>query len=42
VARGIGRRFGKGAAFSFFLLWMLFFVGYPMLGWGSARAVRVG
>ena len=37
VAREVGRRFGKGPAFSFFLLWLLFFVGYPMLGWSDAR-----
>jgi hypothetical protein len=41
VARGIGRRFGKGGVFSFFLLWLFFFVGYPILGWGSARATTV-
>ncbi|AXH36827.1 hypothetical protein DVJ78_16665 [Humibacter sp. BT305] len=40
VARDVGCRFGKGPAFSFFLLWLLFFIGYPILGWSDARVVR--
>lgn len=40
VALRVGRLFGKTPAFSVFLLWLLFFVGYPILGWGRARVVH--
>ena len=36
VAVGIGRNFGKGGAFSFFLLWLLSIIGYFILSYGSA------
>ena len=37
VAVEIARKFGRGGAFGFFLLfWPLPFVGYPILGFGSA------
>lgn len=32
----LGKRFGKGGAFSFFLLFLLPFIGYPILAFGSA------
>lgn len=37
VAFRIGRAFGKGGLFSFFFLWMFAFIGYFILGFGSAR-----
>ncbi|GAA3586376.1 hypothetical protein GCM10022198_07180 [Klugiella xanthotipulae] len=37
VAFDIGRNFGKGGAYSFFLLWMFPIIGYLILGFGSAR-----
>lgn len=37
VALRVGRAFGKGGAFSFFLLFVLSFIGYLILGFGSAR-----
>lgn len=37
VAFRLGRAFGKGGLFSFFLLWLFAFVGYFILGFGSAR-----
>jgi Family of unknown function (DUF5684) len=36
VALRVGKGFGKGAAFSIFLLWLFSFVGYIILGFGSA------
>ena len=35
VALRVGRGFGKGGAWSFFLLWLIPFVGYFILGFGS-------
>lgn len=35
VALRVGKGFGKGAAFSIFLLWLFSFVGYLILGFGS-------
>lgn len=37
VAIRTGDRFGKGGAFSFFLLWVFSVIGYLILGFGSAR-----
>jgi len=37
VAVKLGGRFGKSGAFSFFLLWLIPFIGYFILGFGSAR-----
>ncbi len=37
VAIRLGERFGKGGAFSFFLLWLFAIIGYFILGYGSAR-----
>lgn len=37
VAVKVGRGFGKGGAFSFFLLWLIAFIGYFIIGFGSAR-----
>lgn len=36
VAIRLGERFGKGGAFSFFLLWLFSVIGYLILGFGSA------
>lgn len=36
VAFGVGKRFGRGGLFSFFLLWLFSIVGYFILGFGSA------
>lgn len=36
VAFRLGARFGKGGAFSFFLLWLLPIIGWFVLGFGSA------
>ncbi len=36
VAVRVGRAFGKGGGFSFFLLWLLSFIGYCIVGYGSA------
>ncbi|HEY4225333.1 MAG TPA: DUF5684 domain-containing protein [Pseudolysinimonas sp.] len=36
LAVRIGKNFGKGGAFSFFLLWLLSFIGYCIIGYGSA------
>lgn len=33
----MGERFGKGGAFSIFLLWILSPIGYLILGFGSAQ-----
>lgn len=37
VAIRLGERFGKGGAFSFFLLWLFSAIGYLILGFGSTR-----
>lgn len=37
VALRLGERFGKGAAFSIFWLWLFQFVGCFIIGFGSAR-----
>lgn len=37
VAVRVGRNFGKGGVFSFFLLWLFWFVGYLILGFGGSR-----
>ncbi|WP_427868760.1 DUF5684 domain-containing protein [Leucobacter luti] len=37
VAVRLGQRFGKGGAFSFFLLWLFSVIGYFIIGFGSAR-----
>lgn len=36
VAVRLGQRFDKGGAFSFFLLWLFWIIGYLILGFGSA------
>ena len=36
VAVRVGKAFGKGGGFSFFLLWLLSFIGYCIVGYGSA------
>lgn len=36
VAIRVGRGFGKGGGFSFFLLWLFPFIGYFIIGFGSA------
>ncbi|UJP08994.1 DUF5684 domain-containing protein [Microbacterium sp. KUDC0406] len=40
VAVKLGARFGKGGAFSFFLLWLLPFIGYFIIGFGDAKYSR--
>jgi len=42
VAFGVGRAFGKGGAFSFFLLWLLAIIGYFIVGYGSSQYVGAG
>ncbi|QIM18546.1 hypothetical protein G7066_07815 [Leucobacter coleopterorum] len=37
MAVRVAQRFGKGGAFAFFLLWLLPFIGYMVLGFGSAQ-----
>ncbi|UPL14863.1 DUF5684 domain-containing protein [Microbacterium galbinum] len=37
VAVKVGDRFGKGGAFSFFLLFLIPFIGYFILGFGDSR-----
>lgn len=37
VAVKVGRNFGHGGAFSFFLLWLLAPIGYLILGFGGDR-----
>lgn len=41
VAIKEGANFGKGGVFSFFLLWMLPFIGHFIIGFGSARYRQV-
>lgn len=36
VAIRVGKGFDKGGAFSFFLLWLISFIGYFIIGFGSA------
>lgn len=36
VSLDVAKAFGKSGAFGFFLLWLLGFIGYPILGFGSA------
>lgn len=40
VAIRLGERFGKGGAFSFFLLWLFAFIGYLIIGFGDAKYRR--
>ena len=40
VAIKVGERFGKGGAFSFFLLFLFPFIGYLILGFGDARYMK--
>ena len=40
VAIKVGERFGKGGAFSFFLLFLFPFIGYLILGFGDARYAK--
>ncbi|MCR2808610.1 MULTISPECIES: DUF5684 domain-containing protein [unclassified Microbacterium] len=40
VALRVGKGFGQGAVFSVFLLWLIPFVGYLILGFGSAQYQR--
>lgn len=40
VAIKLGGRFGKGGAFSFFLLWLFSVIGYFIIGFGSAQYQR--
>jgi hypothetical protein len=42
VALVLGRAFGKGGAFSFFLLWLLAIIGYFIVGYGSSTYVGDG
>lgn len=41
VAIKEGANFGKGGAFSFFLLWIFPFIGHLIIGFGSARYSKV-
>ena len=40
VAVRVGRGFGKGGAFSFFLLWLIPFIGYFVIGYGRATYTK--
>lgn len=40
VAIKVGERFGKGGAFSFFLLFLFPFIGYLILGFGDASYTK--
>ncbi|WP_449282585.1 DUF5684 domain-containing protein [Leucobacter sp.] len=40
VAIRLGERFGKGGAFSFFLLWLFAAIGYLILGFGGAQYTK--
>ncbi|MFC5502418.1 DUF5684 domain-containing protein [Lysinimonas soli] len=42
VAIRIGAAFGKGGAFSFFLLWLLSIIGYLIIGYGSSTYIGPG
>ncbi|MEU7528625.1 DUF5684 domain-containing protein [Saccharothrix sp. NPDC042600] len=37
VSLDVAKSFGKSGAFGFFGLWLFGFIGYPVLGFGSAR-----
>ncbi|MGO2745594.1 DUF5684 domain-containing protein [Microbacterium sp.] len=41
VAIKEGKNFGKGGAFSFFLLWLFPFIGHLIIGFGSATYRKV-
>lgn len=41
VALGVARAFGKGAAYGFFLLFILQPLGYLILGFGSAQYTEI-
>ncbi|KAA9133861.1 DUF5684 domain-containing protein [Microbacterium caowuchunii] len=40
VAVRVGRGFGKGGAFSFFLLWLIPVIGYFIIGYGRATYTK--
>ncbi|MGN7862579.1 DUF5684 domain-containing protein [Microbacterium sp. 22303] len=40
VAIKLGKNFGKSGVFSFFLLWLFSFIGYFIIGFGSAQYRR--
>jgi hypothetical protein len=40
VAVRVGKGFGKGGGFSFFLLWLFAFIGYFILGFGKATYTK--
>ncbi|MFV0433154.1 MAG: DUF5684 domain-containing protein [Leucobacter sp.] len=40
VALRVGKNFGKGGAFSFFLLWLIPFIGNFVIGFGQAQYSR--
>ncbi|MFV0319130.1 MAG: DUF5684 domain-containing protein [Microbacterium sp.] len=40
VAVKVGANFGKGGAFSFFLLWLIAPIGYFIIGFGQARYTK--
>lgn len=40
VAVRVGKGFGKGGAFSFFLLWLFAFIGYFIIGFGRATYTK--
>lgn len=42
VALRLGKAFGKGGVFSFFLLWLFAVIGYYVIGFGGARYIGPG
>jgi Family of unknown function (DUF5684) len=40
VAVKVGAAFGKGGAWSFFLLWLIAFIGYFIIGFGDAEYTK--
>ncbi|MET0736602.1 MAG: DUF5684 domain-containing protein [Microbacterium sp.] len=40
VAFRVGKAFGKGGVFSFFLLWLFAFIGYFIIGFGQAQYTK--
>jgi len=40
VALRLGKAFGKGGGFSFFLLWLFSFIGYLIIGFGPATYTK--
>jgi len=40
IAVRVGKNFGKGGVFSFFLLWLLSIIGYFIIGFGSSEYRR--